>query len=294
MRDGKWMPAQVDLALPDDIRVDQLAEWCYLAEAQVGKRLADFPTGSFLLHIMELDDLEAEFKAVPRDNRAGGVGYHWYFAAGHYLKRHPGLSPDETHEKAAEWAEKLQSAISDPIAAKPASEHGGWGDLREYIQRVLTIGGGESTSGLRASVQTELHRYTNAKRKGSGTTQVCALCSSPYRIDKQREAAVLFAPQVYSNKLPLHGSDAIRDICSICSMEMMIRQILMNRTASSGGDFEDRRVRYLFFYPTYFFTPETLQVVRRMTVQLKRVSFTDMRSQLVNKEDGSVNFSPKM
>ena len=32
MRDGGWMATEVDLDLPDDLRVDQLAEWCYLAE----------------------------------------------------------------------------------------------------------------------------------------------------------------------------------------------------------------------------------------------------------------------
>ena len=103
---------------------------------------------------------------------------------------------------------------------------------------------------------------------------------------------MLFAPQVYSNKRPLHGTDAIRDICSICSMEMMIRQILMNRSAASGGDFEGRRVRYLFFYPVYFFTPETLHIVRRMDERLKRLSFTELRRQLVQ-VDGKIDLSPQ-
>ena len=55
MVDGKWMLAHVDLDLPDDIRVDQLAEWCYMAESQVKERLPDFPTSNFLLRQMGLD-----------------------------------------------------------------------------------------------------------------------------------------------------------------------------------------------------------------------------------------------
>lgn len=292
MRAGKWMPAQVDIDLPDDLRVDQLAEWCYLAEKQVAECLPDFSTDGFLLAEMGLGGLEDDFKTVPRDNRAGGVGYHWYFAAGTYIKQHSELSPSELMEKTVEWALKLSKAVQERQSATvETNEYNDWDDLREYVSHTLTIGG-RNKPDLRPALETELSRYASAKRKGRGTTQVCALCSSPYRVDKQREAAVLFAPQVYSNKKPLHGSDAIRDICSICSMEMMLRQILMNRSVASGGDFEGRRVRYLFFYPMYFFTPETLEVVRSVANKIKRPSITELRAQLVN-HDGVVDFSSK-
>ncbi|GAB4459580.1 MAG: hypothetical protein Kow0070_14720 [Anaerolineales bacterium] len=289
MVSGAWMDSHVDLDLPDSIRVDQLAEWCYLAEKQIAEALPDFDTGAFLLQEMGLSALEDDFRAVPRDNRAGGVGYHWYFAAGHFIKRNPGLAPAEVEDKARQMAKRLADTVSSHIIQNTTGTYTDWDDLRTYIERTLTLGG-EAKSDLRAALQTELHRYSNAKRKGRGTTQICALCSSPYRVDKQREAAVLFAPQVYTNKKLLDGSDAIRDICSICSMEMMIRQILMNRSAASGGDFEGRRVRYLFLYPVYFFTPETLEVIRRTHDSLKRVSFTELMRQLNQK--GSMDFSP--
>lgn len=289
MVSGKWMDANVDLDLPDSIRVDQLAEWCYLAEKQIAEVLPDFDTSAFLLQEMGLSTLEDQFRAVPRDNRAGGVGYHWYFAAGHFIKRNPGLSPAEVEDKARQMAKRLAEAVRARVGQNATSTHTDWDDLRAYIAQTLTLGG-ERKPDLRAALQTELHRYSNAKRKGRGSTQTCALCSSPYRVDKQREAAVLFAPQVYTNKKLLDGSDPIRDICSICSMEMMLRQILMNRSAASGGDFEGRRVRYLFFYPVYFFTPETLEVIRFAHSQLARVKFTELMRQL-NGEDG-MDFSP--
>ena len=103
-------------------------------------------------------------------------------------------------------------------------------------------------------------------------------------MSKQQETAILFSPQVYSNKLPLHGSTAIRDICPICSLETMLRQLLMNRSNASGSRFEGREIRYLYFYPTYFFTPETLEVFRTVHNRLQRVGFTELRRQLVGND----------
>ncbi|HOU13206.1 MAG TPA: type I-D CRISPR-associated protein Cas10d/Csc3 [Anaerolineae bacterium] len=289
MRDGGWLDAAVDLDLPDDLRVDQLAEWCYLAEKQVAFELPGFDVAGFLLQAMELEALREQFEAVPRDNRAGGVGYHWYFAAGHYLKQHQGLDPTAWRERVEDFARQLSRAVAATPQPKARNTRDDWDDLRDYIAQVLTLGS-DTDHADRAVFAAEWQRYTNAKRKGHGTTQVCALCSSPYRVDKQREAAVLFAPQVYSNKQALHGTDALRSICSICGLEMMLRQLLMSRSAATGGDFEGRRVRYLFFYPTYFFTPETLHILRRVYSRLQRISFTELRRQLVN--EGAVDLSP--
>jgi len=293
MRDGGWMDDSVDLDLPDDLRVDQLAEWCYLAEKQVAEKLGGFDTAGHLLAAMDLENLRDQFDAVPRDNRAGGVGYHWYFAAGHYLKRHPGMDPAAWRERVEGFAEALiqQIATSVPMESAPHEGDEGWHDLRDYIRSTLSFGASPNQGGDRAVFATELRRYESAKRRGHGSTRTCALCSSAYQVDKQREAAVLFAPQVYSNKLPLHGGDALRNICSICGLEMMLRQTLMNRSAATGGDFEGRRIRYLYFYPTYFFSPETLALFRRAYANIRRISFTELRSQLVSRE-GAVNLAP--
>jgi hypothetical protein len=52
------------------------------------------------------------------------------------------------------------------------------------------------------------------------------------------ESAVLFTPQVYTNKQMLGGSNAKRNISSIAGVEMMLRQILMNQTQAVGKRFE--------------------------------------------------------
>ena len=295
MQNKGWLDSEdVDIDLPDDIRADQLAEWCYLAEKQIAEKLPEFNTQEFLLEAMELENIRDPFQSIPRDNRAGGVAYYWYFAAGHYLKRHPGLDPAAWRERvevlAGQLIEAVQKATQDTNVPSPSQEED-WNDLRAYISRTLTIGSNLAMGKEREAFAAELHRYQNAKKYGRGTTHMCALCSSAYRVDKQSESAVLFGPQVYSNKLRLGGTQLRRDICSICGLEMMLRQNLMNRTAATGKDFENRRTRYLYFYPTYFFTPETLELFRRLYLRIHRISFTELQRQLIG-EDGLVDFSP--
>jgi CRISPR-associated protein Csc3 len=288
-----WMETGLDAKQVDDLRVDQLAEWCYLAE----KTVADLPGGAeaprLLIEAMELGDLYQDFLAVPRDARAGGVGYHWYFVAGHYFARNRQLEPQAWRARMAEFVRILvehlqqqvtaQSGSAAPFTLTDASEDG-FADLRQYVLDVLSFGPLASAgNAVAAGFTAELARYTNAK-KARGRTPICSLCSSPYSVNKQQEAAILFAPQVYSNKLALHGSDAIRDICSICSTEIMLRQLLMNDTSVKGKDFEGRNLRYLYFYPNYFFTPETLALFRVIHDQLRNISFTELRRQLVNEQ----------
>lgn len=301
MSEGQWLDPEVDLALPDDVRVDQVAEWCYVAE-----RIArDLPGGKGAAHVlikaMGLDDLYATFLVVPRDARAGGVGYHWYFAAGHFLKRTPGRDPEQWAEELRNLARQLTTYLTDEqnkSGQTVINGEDGFADLRQYVQQVVTIGAANSNADPIVPRETlfglELNRYSNAKKRGRNA--MCSLCSSPYTVDKQQESAILFAPQVYSNKLTLHGSTAIRDICSICGLESMLRQLLMNRTNSTGGRFEGRNLRYLYFYPTYFFTPETLAMFQAAYIRLRRVSFTELRKQLVDEsgESPTLHLDPQI
>jgi CRISPR type I-D-associated protein Csc3/Cas10d len=84
-----------------------------------------------------------------------------------------------------------------------------------------------------------------------------SISDSAYRVTKQMESAVLFTPQLYTNKQMLNGSNAKGNISSIAILEMMLRQILMNQTQAVGKRFEDAKYCYLYFYPTYYCTPET-------------------------------------
>lgn len=305
-----WMDLDIDLETVADVRVDQLAEWCYLAEKTVRELPGGGEAPRILIQTMGLEHLYTDFLAVPRDTRAGGVGYHWYFIAGYYLHHNRGLDPQAWRGRIETLAQTLRTYLlqqqeatfaqapagSDEATAAAADD--GFADLRLYVQQVLnfgpTINPAHASTPIENPFAIELERYSGAKRRGRGSTAMCSLCSSPYTVDKQREAAILFAPQVYSNKLTLHGSNAIRDICAICSLEMMLRQLVMNQTAASGGRFEGRKLRYLYFYPAYFFTPETLALFRELYDQLRNLSFTELRRQLVREENGvpQVNFDP--
>ncbi|HAJ38526.1 MAG TPA: hypothetical protein DCL15_22900 [Chloroflexi bacterium] len=293
-----WMDMDVTRAEMDDVRVDQLAEWSYLAE----KIARGLPGGEdaprVLIDDLGMMDLYQDFLAVPRDSRAGGVGYHWYFLAGHFLKRNRGLDPQAWEERIRTVARALIGYLQKHETEQPVSDTNkddGFDDLRSYVRHGLSFGPIEDNmakNGGASLFETEFIRYGAAKKRGKEA--MCSLCSSPYSIEKQQESAILFAPQVYSNKLGLHGSDALRNICSICGLEIMLRQLLMNDSAAVGGNFEGRKLRYLFFYPTYFFTPETLSLFRLIQDNLRGMSFTELRKQLLEKDDGAttLDFSP--
>jgi len=280
-------PTGVDLELPVDIRVDQLAEFCAMAVSIAEVAMPDKDFVGLALKELSLTGERETFDVIANAKGQGGVPYAWYYTAGAYLGhgKGRGASPEEWQTVIERLAETIAHAIENKTAKELNVDR--WDDLRVYVQRVLTFGlDTENTASLKETAALELARYSAAKAKGRGATTVCSLCSSAYEIEPQREAGLLFAPQVYTNKQPLHGSKAIRNICTICEIEMMLRQILMNHGGALGSRFEGRRVRYLYFYPTYFFTPETLAQLRILYNRLKRVSFTSLRKALLIEQNG--------
>ncbi len=280
-------PADVDLNLPADIRVDQLAEFCAISVALASSAAPGLDLVDLVLRVMDISTERANFDAINTAKGGGGVPYAWYYVAGAYLGRGQGLgcSPDELRAE----VEKIAGILAQAVHRQQQTDLDGWDDLRVYVRRVLSVGP-HSAAGqgddVRQTAARELARYMASKKRGREAAQVCSLCSSAYQVNPQREAGLLFAPQVYTNKQPLHGSKATRNICRICESEMMLRQILMNHGGALGGRFEGRRVRYLYFYPTYFFTPETLAQLRSVYRELRRVSFTALRKALLDENNG--------
>jgi CRISPR-associated protein Csc3 len=286
-------PACTDLHLPDDIRVDQLAEFCDKAAEMAVAAAPKVDAIDMLLQALSLPDERATFEAIASFKHSGGVPYGWYYVAGVYLGRGKGkgAAPDEWRALLGGLADKLALAVEQVQDKQPSAD--GWDDLRNYVRQVLTFGpevSGNAGQKVREGAALELQRYMAAKR-GRKASDVCSLCSSSFEVGAQREAGILFSPQVYTNKQPLHGSKAIRHICRICEAEMMLRQILMNHGGALGGRFEGRRVRYLYLYPTYFFTPETLAQLQIIYKRLRRVSFTSVRKALLS--DGNDPNSPQ-
>ncbi len=279
-----WLDESVDLDLPDELRTDQLAEYCTFISKLVTEKLPDVDANNILLTHLDLQNIRPVFDALANTKNTGGVSYEWYYAAGVYVRdRAIGLDDAEWRDRVTAVGNTLIQAIEDKLEDQP--ENDGWDDIRRYIVSVLNFGPRQDAQNIQESVVAELQQYQGAKLRGRKATAVCSLCSSSYEINPQREAGLLFAPQVYTNKQPLHGSKAIRHICQICETEMMLRQILVNKGGATGGNFEGRKFRYIHFYPTYFYTPETLSQMQLLYKRLKKVSFTELRRELEPKTD---------
>jgi CRISPR-associated protein Csc3 len=273
-------PHGTDLDLPIGLEVDRIAETCALLVKIAAEHAPDLDAEGIVLTQLGMAEQRDLVRSINSNKTAGGVPYGWYYAAGVYRKNTPTLDEQQ-------WVERLHAlagSVAEQLPDTPPTAAAGWVELQRYVFDHLHIGGTTPES-LHERLHTELTRYSTARKSGRGATTVCALCSSPYSVSVQQEAAILFAPMVYTNKQPLHGSKAIRHICAVCSIEMMLRQLLMKRGRESGGNFEKRKLRYLFFYPTYFFTPESLRMLRALHDRLRSVSFTALRQVLLPTPD---------
>jgi len=154
----------------------------------------------------------------------------------------------------------------------------GFGVLREYVQQIVDINGHDE---IEHDFGAELDRYSNTKKKGRGSNAGCSLCSSTFQTSKQRDTSVTFASQVYSHKNLINSSLLVRGICELCEVEMMLRQIMIkSKLKLVGGGYDSAKIKWLYLYPSYFFTTETAKFVGDMYHRLKNLNFFDARKAL--------------
>lgn len=263
---------------PKDARVDQFAEWVTLVERELLSRLGDEWTEQFigwLLTRLDMRDLHdmitVQRNDKPTNKVGGGMKLWWFWFAAHLLDRRPALDPAEWVELiellAHEWAGQLPDPLPESAQVNPVL----WEDVTHYVAQVLTI----SHQPTDRAVESELGRYISAKRQRG--QKACALCGSPYTIRAQEEASVAFQPGVYTSRLPLGASNNNRNSCSICVLEQLMRQLFITNL-DKGSTVEKQRVRYVTFYPTYFFTPETLLMAQRAYHDLSQFRIRDLKS----------------
>lgn len=295
-RDKGFLPATLGVEFADDIRIDQLAEFCDLAERKVWQEFCNMnkiknrlDVAQVILDYLGLSLLRPEFDLIATGKgNTGGVPLTWYFASAQYFKQaqNQGKSTNDVQELIGGLAQTLADKIRDVIGRQT---NDGWDDVHHYTAATLSLPSANKAIQPQ-QFHHELERYEKTKQRGG--KKPCSLCSSIYSVCEQEEAGVLFAPQVFTNKQSLFGSQATRHICSICSAETMLRQILMSRTAASGKNFEGGKYRYLYLYPTYYFTAETSRFLRSLYQQLRAMSFrTGVRDHLVNRETKELDFS---
>ncbi|NCJ06628.1 type I-D CRISPR-associated protein Cas10d/Csc3 [Synechococcales cyanobacterium C] len=319
------LSADYDFSFGDDIRIDQLAEFGDLIsrkiwgervnqlealikkrtqERKIQKDLPELPSidaavwpdniihkvaefwrlADYSLQIREIQRINETLKELKLKGNSGGVPYEWYFLAAKFLQQNPGL--EDLRGTCSQVIAHITQLTQPVVAQYPVSD--GWGDVRQWVSKVVMLP--NQTKEPSASEQVdvfskELAYYNAAKKPGRGRQMICSISHSPYSVSEQMESAVLFTPQVYTNKQHLGGSNAKRNISSIAGIEMMLRQILMNQTQAVGKRFEDGKYRYLYFYPTYYFTPETNSFLHRAYSNIAQTRFdTSIRNHFINKQ----------
>jgi CRISPR-associated protein Csc3 len=303
------LSADYGFNFPDDIRIDQIAEFGDLisrkiwgeqlnqieSERKKEKKLPTIPhldiveeiatfwnLSEYLPAIREIQRINESLKEHKLKGNTGGVPYEWYYLAAKYLEHKPGV--EDVRPICQEVIVNIAHRINPIIAQYKLPD--GWDDLRLWVTRVVMLPGKATSTTASAEVfLQELSGYQLAKKLGRGRQLICSISHSPYTVTEQMESAVLFTPQVYTNKQMLGGSNAKRNISSIAGIEMMLRQILMNQTQAVGKKFEDGKYRYLYFYPTYYFTPETNKFLQKAYSGIAQTRFdTSIRNHFVSKD----------
>jgi len=295
------LAVNLSLQIANEIRIDRLAEfgdvlcrgiwgsWCDKVndwQKQLPKnQRKSIPDLDLTQKLAEYLELSAEIPAIRQIQslkKTGGVPLDWYYLAAQYFRNHSGLDFAQILEVMKGMVNHA-AALIRPILAEFQDIPDGWDDLKTYVSQVISLPTGAVIEPKPDSFLIELQRYNAAKITGRGRENVCAISSSSYTVTEQMESATLFAPQVYSNRQILFNAQAAkRQICSIWSIEIMLRQILMNQTNAVGADFEGRKYRYLYLYPTYFFTPETNKFLQLAYNQFSRTRFdAEMRKHFI-------------
>jgi CRISPR-associated protein Csc3 len=278
-----------DLPTDDkDVRVDRLAEWAAVIERAWRDRLGDVePYVQWVMERWKQLDRLVTVTAMREDKEAiktsGGIFFWWFWAAGHVIADNPQMSPDDVTLLIEQLTEELIHELPDTLPTSAQVQPGLWDDLQDYITTILTTSA--STQYHLTSISSLDHYiYAKAKRK---RTKACAICGSAYPTRDQVETMVAYQPGVYTSRIGVGASSNKRPICSICTLEELLRQLYMDNLEAGSGA-EGQRIRYLTLYPTYFFTPETLNMTRSAYRQFRQFRISDIKQVLQrNPHDGT-------
>lgn len=269
----------------DDTRLRRMAEWASLLETQYEERLPSDINNyiTFVLSEWGIHDLHPQFEELgPFQQRGIGIRYRWYWAASFALNRQAGIQPDKVLSWLQDISEKLAKQLPSDLPESSKANQATWNDLQDYIKTVLTI---QSTKSSTILLKDELTNYVQAKVKRGKS--ICSICGSNYSTRKQLKTTVAFQPGVYTQRLRIGINENTRRLCSICATEQLLRQLFLENL-ETGSKAESQRIRYLSFYPAYFFSPETLTMIRRAYNQIEALRLSD--SELWRHLRGQDNF----
>ena len=270
--EGK-IPEDISLDFEDDLRVDQLAEYLVEVEKLIGGFASRETVANEILSYLGMSKLQEAFASIPSQ---GGVPLPWYFIAGKYLLQNLGKDENDMRDLFEDIGKHVTEVFDESIQNQPQSDS--FAVLRNYVKQMVDINGHQS---IHQDFQAELTRYNNTKKVGRGSDKGCSLCSSAFQTQESSETDVIFAPQVFSHKNPINSGRVRRGICQLCKLEMMLRQILIrSRWNLIGAGYENMKIKWIYLYPSYFFTPETSEVIGKAYQNLKSLDFFGIRRKL--------------
>lgn len=249
---------------------DRFAEFLILAQREFfeGKE-------EYALWILNTLGLQDRIKPEQTQVQSGGVNYGWYQVAAHYLATNSTWDEERVSQELSDLAERLANwAEENDLLEKPASPTRE--DFFSYVAQYLEVSGWEQQS---VPFQNELTAYTVAKTRNQ---PICSLSSGEFAAEDQLDSVVLFKPQQYSNKNALGGGRIKRGISKIWSLEMLLRQA---RWSAKAGKLEEQQPVFLYIFPAYVYSPQTVQAVRYL-VEAELIDFNlwDIRNCPLGKE----------
>jgi CRISPR-associated protein Csc3 len=299
MQNKGTIPSDIDLEYVPSKRITQLGRFLLnyvgLLQKYLDKAATTLKTElERRLSLRFGEELWNQAKRIPSN---GGVDYRYYWLAAQYLRNHP-LAETETESPGDSLEGLFRLCINDllevagkELASAPALQGSYLQDLTDYLEKNLTFGFSPETHiDFLPDFAGELTGYSTAK-KLRGSQLSCTLCNSAYTTKKQKEASVLFQPWVYKNRLLLYKGENAGGICSICSLELMLRQILLKdrpgkqgRINLTGKSYEDMELKYFFLYPDFFFTNQTYHLTSYIIDKMSMLKLYEVCKVLREKE----------
>ena len=285
MQGRREIPADIDLNFVPDPRAGMMSRFLSVVFLSLLSRL-DKKQGALrervenaVVERLGLTPYWGQSKAIP--NR-GGTEYRWFWLGLCYLRDHPGIhesdGPGNLFDVFTATLRLVVEMAGEPLRQAMPQKY--LPQLVTYLNSVVELPQLVRQGGTLPDFAAEMERYASAKKK-SGKELLCTLCNSAYPTDEQSDNAVLFQPWVYKNKLALYAGKNAGGVCSICSLELMLRQNLQRGTLRlTGAKFEGLRSKYIAVYPNFFFTAETGALVQGVLDQLQDINFFTVRREL--------------
>ena len=252
-----------------DIRADRLAEFFILTQREFFEGCAEY--APWILKALELEE---QLSPEQTQLQSGGVNYGWYHAAACYLANpnRSSWNPEKVAQELSElanqlavWAEAKELLRTHTIPTCEAV----FGYLTQYLE---VSGWGDKVYNF----QGELAVYIEAKVTNQ---PICSLSSGEFAAEDQFDSVVLFKPQQYSNKNALGGGRIKRGISKIWSLEMLLRQALW---AAPAGKLEEQQPVFLYIFPAYVYSPETIAAVKLLVNDLQSLRLWEVHQHWLN------------